>query len=182
MANVYLKGTTQGVVTDAAGNFSIALPDSASHTLVADYIGMQSKEFNADADSQLRVSLDPSSVSLSEVVVVGYGAKRSDSQEEEPVEGYTPPRPLNGKTDFDKYIRENIQRPDSATSGQRVVVVLSFLVYTNGTMDSIKIIRSPGKTFSDEATRLIKEGPAWKPAEKNGKLIEDEVRVRIVFR
>jgi TonB family protein len=89
---------------------------------------------------------------------------------------------VNGRADFDKYIQDNLKRPDMATSGQRVVVVLNFIVDTNGKIDSLKVIRSPGKIFSDEAMRLIREGPVWKPAEQNGKAISDEVRIRIVFK
>jgi len=96
--------------------------------------------------------------------------------------GYYPPQPLNGKPAFEKYIQENIHRPDSSTTGQRVVVVVSFLVKTNGSVDSIKIIRSPDRLFSGETIRLIKSGPPWKPAEDNGKIIEDDVRVKIVFK
>ena len=83
---------------------------------------------------------------------------------------------------FNKYIEDNLRRPDTETDGQRVVVVLNFRVDMNGKIDSIKVIKSPGKIFSDEAVRLIKEGPAWKPAEENGKIIDDEVRIRIVFK
>ena len=93
-----------------------------------------------------------------------------------------PPRPENGKADFNKYIEDNLKRPDTETDGQRVVVVVNFKVDMKGKIDSIKVIKSPGKFFSDEAIRLIKEGPAWKPAEENGKVIDDEVRIRIVFK
>jgi len=95
---------------------------------------------------------------------------------------YTPPLPANGRSAFDKYIRDNIRRPDTTTSGQRVVVVLNFNVNPDGKIDSIKVVRSPGKIFSDEAIRLIREGPKWKPAEENGTAISDEVRIRIVFK
>lgn len=93
----------------------------------------------------------------------------------------TPPVPAEGQEAFDKYLAENIRRPDSSTAGQRVVVVTSFRVKTDGSLDSIKIIRSPQRQFSDEAIRLLKEGPAWKPATRNGSPIEDEVTLRIVF-
>jgi TonB family protein len=181
-ANVLIKGTNTGVVTDAGGNFNITLPDSDNRTLVANFIGMESKEFEAKTDSQFQVRLDPSVSALSEAVVVGYGVKRAESEKEEAIAGYVPPQPANGKADFDKYIQENLHRPDTATAGQRIVVVVSFLVHTDGRTDSIKIVRSPGRSFSDEAIRLIKSGPSWKPAEENGKKTEDEVRVRIVFR
>jgi TonB family protein len=95
--------------------------------------------------------------------------------------GYIPAQPATGKADFDRYIYENIRKPDTTASGQGGLVVLNFVVNSEGKIDSIRVIRSPGKIFSDEAIRLIKEGPAWKPAEKNGQTITDEVRIRIVF-
>jgi hypothetical protein len=177
-ATISIKGTTKGAVTDASGNFSITVPDSENRTLVASYIGMDSKEFEAKADSQVQVELRPSVSALSEVVVVGYGTQRDEVLSR----GYVAPQPVKGMPDFDNYIKENIIRPDTMTTGQRVVVVLSFLVKADGKIDSIKIVKSPGKSFSDEAIRLIKSGPQWKAAEQNGKVIEDEVRLRIVFR
>lgn len=103
-------------------------------------------------------------------------------EKEDTVAGHIPPQPIIGRADFDNYIQDNIRRPDTASTGQRVVVVMNFIVRENGNIDSIKIIRSPGKNFSDEAVRLLREGPAWRPAEKNGKAISDEVRIRIVFK
>jgi hypothetical protein len=55
-------------------------------------------------------------------------------------------------------------------------------VKSTGIRENIKIIRSPGNSFSDEVIRLINEGPAWKPAEENGIKIDDEIRIRIVFK
>ena len=181
-SNILKKGTSSGVITDAGGNFSITLPDTNNRTLIANFIGMESKEFDAKRDSQVQVKLDPSISALSEVVVVGYGTKKAKSEKEDVFTGYAPPSPVNGKSNFDKYIKENQHRPDSITAGQRAVVVVSFLVRINGSIDSIMIARSPGKIFSDEAIRLIKSGPSWKPAEDNGKPVEDKVRIRIVFR
>jgi outer membrane biosynthesis protein TonB len=140
------------------------------------------KEFKANADLQSQVKSDSDFSELSEVVVVGYGTKRAESEKEDVITGYAPPTPLSGKSNFDKYIKENQRRGDTTTAGQGAVVVVSFLVRINGNIDSIRIIRSPGKIFSDEAIRLIKSGPSWKPAENNGKPMEDKVRMRIVFK
>jgi TonB family protein len=180
--NVTVKGTSIGTVTDVDGNFNLNAVEAANRVLVANFVGMVSKEFKAVEDSSLEIMLEPSEMALSEVVVVGYGVKSAGNEAEEAVNQYNPPHPTNGRADFDKYIRENIRRPDSTTAGQRVVVVLNFRVDTEGKIDSIRIIRSPNKNFSDEAIRLIKEGPGWKPAEENGKTINDEVRIRIVFK
>ena len=140
------------------------------------------KEFKANADVQNQVSPDSDLSALNEVVVVGYGTKRAESEKEDVFTGYVPPQPLNGKAEFDKYVQTHLHRPDTITDGQRIVVVISFLVRSDGGLDSIRIVRSPGKLFSDEAIRVIKSGPSWKPAEDNGKPIEDKVRIRIVFR
>jgi TonB family protein len=96
--------------------------------------------------------------------------------------GYSPPLPSKGKESFDKYIEENIQRPPDAQPGKREIVVISFTVKSTGLIENIKIIRSPGKSFSDEAIRLLKEGPDWKPAEENNLKIDNEVRIRVVFK
>ena len=181
-ANVYVKGTKTGVVTDSEGNFNISLPDSNKRLLTADFIGMEPKEFIPKADSEVQVRLDPSIASLSEVVVVGYGVNKKEAVDEADSYRHTPPTPVTGKSNFDKYIRNNLHRPDSAIKGQRVVVVVSFLVQTNGSIDSIRIVKSPGQSFSDEAIRIIKSGPQWKPAESNGKPVEDIVRLRLVFK
>jgi hypothetical protein len=181
-AIVSIKGTNKSVITDTGGNFMMPLPDSSGKTLVARSIGMESKEFTAKADSQEQVKLDPDNTSLSEVVVVGYGVKKADYDDAAGPSGYTPPQPAIGKSAFNKYIEANIIRPDSLPSGQRIVVVVNILVHTDGSLGEIKIIKTPGKSFSDEAVRLIKSGPQWKPALDNGKIIEDEVKVRIVFK
>ena len=182
-ASVTVKGTDKGTITDTGGNFSLGAEDAINRMLVANFVGMESKEFKAVQDTSLEIKLEPSLAALSEIVVVGYGNKKAaDYEKEDELTEYMPPRPENGKADFNKYIEDNLRRPDTETDGQRVVVVVNFRVDMKGKIDSIKVIKSPGKIFSDEAIRLIKEGPAWKPAEENGKIIDDEVRIRIVFK
>jgi TonB family protein len=181
-ASITVKGTNKSTITNTDGYFSVDTKEAADSILVAYFIGMESKEFKAVEDTGLEIKLDPSVSAMSETIVVGYGVKGAGEEQEDVMKGYTPPRPVKGKAAFDKYIRDHIRRPDSITAGQRVVVVLGFIVEENGKIDSISIVRSPGKLFSDEAIRLIREGPAWKPADKNGESISDEVRIRIVFK
>jgi len=180
--SVYIKGTNTGAITDLSGNFSISLPDTSKVTLVADYIGMERKEFRASTNKQTEIKLDPSLSSLSEVVVTGYGTRRYNADEEEVSPEHSPPQPSVGKSKFNKYIQENLHRPDTLTKGQRVVVVLSFLVRRDGNIDSINVVRSPGRSFSEEAIRVLKSGPSWNPAKDKGNTVEESVRLRLVFR
>lgn len=79
-ASVVLKGTTNGTVTNADGQYTLTIPDaSANGTLVISYIGYLPKEIALNGRSQLDVSLQPDVQVLNETVVVGYGTqKRSD--------------------------------------------------------------------------------------------------------
>lgn len=177
--NINVKGTTQGTITDSNGDFSIKLPDPDKNTLVASFIGMKPAEFKANENDQ-KIVMESDQTALDEVVVVGYGVSKYDNSAAESP-GYKPPEPVSGKSAFDKYIDKNIRRPNTLT-GKRVVVVLNLLIKQNGDIDSIAVVRSPGKQFTDEAIRLINEGPSWKPAEDEGKPIEDKVKLRIVFK
>lgn len=95
---------------------------------------------------------------------------------------YSPPQPVNGREEYERYFNDHITRPDSATIGQRVVVVAAFKIRKNGLPDSIRIIRSPDRRFSDEVLRVIRSAPSWKPAIRNGIPVDEEVSLSIVFR
>lgn len=73
-ANVLVKGTTLGTTTDAAGKYTLNVPD-ANSVLVFSFIGYTSKEVAVNNQTQINVNLDPDIVSLSEVVVTGYGSQ-----------------------------------------------------------------------------------------------------------
>lgn len=186
-AVVSMKGTNNMVVTDTEGRFRMPLTDSVSPVLVADFIGMETREFPARKDADMKISMTPSAMALSEVVVVGYGkaakstAAGAAAGGDQAEAAYVTAQPVTGKNEFDRYIEGNIRNPASLPAGQRAVVVLSFLVRNTGIIDSIKVERSPGQEFSDEAVRLIREGPGWKPAIENGKPTDEKVRVRIAF-
>jgi TonB family protein len=181
-ANVVIRGTVSGAVTDPEGNFTIAVPDSGKKTIEINYIGMEKKTVDAKPEKSIDVILNPSMEGLSEVVVTGYGIVHREQGEYDSVSGHTPPSPVNGKAAFNKFIQSNLHRPDSADNGKKMVVVLNFKVRRDGSIDSIVVIRSPGENYSDEAIRVLKSGPEWKPAEENGVKVDDDVRLRIVFR
>jgi TonB-linked SusC/RagA family outer membrane protein len=72
--NVVLKGTSNGTVTDAGGNYMIAVTPNG--TLSFSYIGYTTEEVAVNGRTQIDVSLVADIKSLSEVVVVGYGTQR----------------------------------------------------------------------------------------------------------
>lgn len=76
-ATVVEKGTTNGSVTDLDGNFRINVSESAN--LVISFIGYTTREISVRSRTAVDVTLEPTTTSLEEVVVIGYGtAKKSD--------------------------------------------------------------------------------------------------------
>jgi hypothetical protein len=176
---VLVKGTNTGTLTDTGGNFKIMLPDEKTSTLVADFAGMETKEFQAITETEMLIKLNHLAAASKKIVFTEFGmSKKTDNKQP----GYIYPQPFNGISNFNRYIEDNMIKPLANTQGEDSVVVISFMVLTTGTIDSIMVITGPGDEFAREAIRLIKEGPAWKPAENNGQTIDDEVRVRIVFK
>src|SRR5690554_8168721 len=77
-ANVLIKGTTIGTITDIDGNFSLSVPNDAA-TLVFSFIGMTSQEEVVGARSVINVTLTSALSGLDEVVVVGFGTQKKES-------------------------------------------------------------------------------------------------------
>ena len=73
-ASVVEKGTTNGVVTDFDGNFTLEVKSGA--TLVISYIGYTTQEIAIGNQTTFNVTLEEDNNSLDEVVVVGYGVQK----------------------------------------------------------------------------------------------------------
>lgn len=74
-ASVLEKGTTNGVITDLDGNFSLKVR-SKNAVLVVSYIGFKSTEISASNKNIGKITLKEDSEILDEVVVVGYGTQK----------------------------------------------------------------------------------------------------------
>ncbi|MBP1613206.1 MAG: TonB dependent receptor [Bacteroidetes bacterium] len=68
--SVLEKGTTNGVITDLDGNFSLSVANGA--TLVISYVGCKSQEVKAS--THMKIVLKEDNELLDEVVVIGYGS------------------------------------------------------------------------------------------------------------
>lgn len=73
-ANVVVKGTTNGTVTDLDGNYTLQVPENA--ILQISYIGYLSREFKVGKDNKVDIQLYEDTQKLDEVVVVGYAQQK----------------------------------------------------------------------------------------------------------
>lgn len=73
-ANVKVKGTASGTITDMDGNFSLEVGEGA--VLEITYIGYNKQEVKVGKQSVLHIALKEDTQTLDEVVVVGYGVQK----------------------------------------------------------------------------------------------------------
>ncbi len=71
-ANILVKGTSTGTITDLNGKFTIEA--SPKDILVVSYIGMNTQEVSVGSSKDLKIVLTDNVKSLDEYVVIGYGS------------------------------------------------------------------------------------------------------------
>jgi len=72
---IVIKGTTQGTVTNADGNYSLAnIPENA--TLVFSFVGMRTQEVEIGNQTVVNITMVMDVIGIEEVVAVGYGTMR----------------------------------------------------------------------------------------------------------
>ena len=72
---VVVKGTTQGTITDANGEYTLTnLPANA--TLVFSFVGMKSQEVVVGNQTSVNLALQEETIGLEEVVAIGYGTQK----------------------------------------------------------------------------------------------------------
>lgn len=73
-ANVVVKGTTNGTITDMDGKFSLEVPEGA--TLRISYIGYKDQTVAISSQSNYAITLREDAEALDEVVIVGFGTQK----------------------------------------------------------------------------------------------------------
>lgn len=98
-----------------------------------------------------------------------------------PVFTYVEQMPVAG-FDLREYLANNIRYPEAAERNNiQGRVVAKFVVNENGTLSDVQIVRGIGAGCDDEATRVIKAMPAWKPGKQNGKPVKVYYTLPITF-
>lgn len=73
-ANIKVKGSTTGTITDIDGHFNTDASPNA--TLVVSFIGYNTQEVALKGKANIVITLSEDSQALDEVVVIGYGTQK----------------------------------------------------------------------------------------------------------
>jgi len=76
--NILEKGTINGAITDASGNFSLTVASPAS-ILSCSFIGYMTREITVGDQTNISIALDEAVTAMDEIVVVGYATQTRKS-------------------------------------------------------------------------------------------------------
>jgi protein TonB len=77
-----------------------------------------------------------------------------------------------GQDAWRRYLERSLQYPEAAQeNGIQGVVRVQFIVDKEGNISEVTALNDPGEGLAEEAVRIIKKGPKWKPAEQNGRKV-----------
>lgn len=92
------------------------------------------------------------------------------------------PEFVGGMEKFQEYIKGNLQYPPLALNDEvEGKVFIHFIVEKGGSLTDIKVVRGIGNGCDEEAIRLMKKCPKWKPGIQNGRNVRVEYMVPITF-
>jgi periplasmic protein TonB len=81
-----------------------------------------------------------------------------------------------------EYLQKNLEYPlEAQKAGIKGKVVVSFVVEPDGTLTNENVSKSLGYGCDEEALRIIKTMPTWKPGSYSGKLIRISYILPLLF-
>lgn len=81
-----------------------------------------------------------------------------------------------------EYLLKNIEYPiEAQKAGIKGKVVVSFVVESDGTLTNVNVSKSLGYGCDEEALRVIKAMPPWKPGSYSGNLIRMDYILPLLF-
>ena len=119
---------------------------------------------------------------LATVSVKAQSLPPEDTKKQPSPSGYVENMP---STDYDvkHYLADNIHYPDSArVHNIEGRVVVKFVVSEDGSVTDVEVVKNVNKECDEEALRVVKNMPRWKPGIQNGKAVKVYFTLPISFK
>ena len=88
-----------------------------------------------------------------------------------------------GEAELLKYVATHIKYPQIAReTGIQGRVFVGFVVEPDGSVSNVKILRGIGGGCDEEAVRVIKSLPKWKPGKQRGKAVRVSYQIPVLFK
>lgn len=91
--------------------------------------------------------------------------------------------PTGGYAVFKQYLKDSLNYPLTALEERKEgTVQLSFTVAADGSLQNISVTRKVSEEIDAEAVRLLRAGPKWFPAIRNGRRVAQPMKLSVPFR
>ena len=88
-----------------------------------------------------------------------------------------------GMAELMKYLQKNTRYPKVCKEqGLQGRVIVQFVVNTDSTISDVKVVKPVNPHFDEEALRVVKAMPKWKPGTQRGKPVRVRFTLPITFR
>lgn len=185
-ANVLVKGTNVGTITDNKGDFVIETTKDA--VLRFTFPGMKAKEVAVkDVLGNLKVQLysDGSAPVRSSDGSAPQKAKNLVRTATDPVFTMVEVMPEfpGGQDELLKFLAKSVKYPVIAQqNGIQGRVIASFVVEKDGSIRDVEVIKGIDPSLDQEAVRVLSEMPNWTPGKQRGQAVAVKYTVPVTFR
>ena len=116
------------------------------------------------------------------ICTVTVHAQNRDTVAGEKIFHYVEGMPASGYS-LHEYLSKNLHYPKSAKkSNIQGRVIIKFVVNEDGHISDCEVTSGIGRACDDEALRVVKKMPPWKPGTQNGKAVKVYFTLPIVFK
>lgn len=155
-------------ITDRNGYFNLRLQNKmdTSSTVLVNHVGYEQGAMYLNTENRKGnfIQLQPQPVSLNEVVVSGYGAKRKEIMRQNIDAQHKPLSlvavPAAGWPAYKGYL-DSAKTSANLDPTLRGDETISFIVNKEGKLSSFKVEQSISPAHDSATIRMIKQGPAW---------------------
>lgn len=90
---------------------------------------------------------------------------------------------VGGTPEMHRFISNTLSYPpEAAERDEQGLVVYTFVVEKDGSLSNFNMIHSADPLLNDEALRILKNMPPWRPATHKGEIVRSETYVPMYFR
>ena len=86
-----------------------------------------------------------------------------------------------GEAALQKWLSRQLKPQEEQEPGQRIKVVVRFVVGSSGEIDRIELVQSGGAAFDNEVLRVIHKMPRWEPGQHYGRTVAVWFTIPIIF-
>ncbi len=177
-ASVKFENSMNGAITDIDGKFEIPASRYKNDPLIVSYIGYNEKKLEVNNEN-ISVELEPNSLALNEVVVVGYGAQKRTSvtgaisSTRSTLQGKAAGVAVSeysfGKTEFKAYFEKT--RKQNLCDNKPTKLKAKFRIDEFGRPTDLIVTDCDCPELRLEFARIINQSPNWSEKNKNVELI-----------